>query len=273
MKKLPSNLHCLIDGDILRYEVGFAAEAGWREITGEESVANGGTPPPFDYVRAILEERIDLILAECKTKDFTFYLTEGETFRFKLYDQYKAKRKGNKPWHYLNLTHHMYDVMGATKVTEIEADDAISVAHVARDDTIICSRDKDLRQVPGWFYSWELGRQPAFGPEEIRKTGSLSLSNDRRKLTGTGLPFFYSQVLTGDVVDNIPGLPKWGPVATYQLLVDETKPDILFDAVHDVYAEKGFGDDYLLLQGRLCWMTRSLHEDGTPVLWELGMEE
>ncbi len=32
-------------------------------------------------------------------------------------------------------------------------------------------------------------------------------------------------------------------------------------------------EENLLEQGRLCWMTRRLNEDGSPVLWELGMEE
>jgi 5'-3' exonuclease len=152
----------------------------------------------------------------------------------------------------------------------LEADDAMSILHTERDDTIICSRDKDLRQVPGWSYSWELGRQPSFGPIRISKAGSLSLSEDRKKLTGTGLAFFYSQLLTGDRVDNIPGLPGCGPVAAWNILNPSIEAgEDLFDVVKDLYND----DDYLLEQGKLLWMTRRLHPDGSPVLWEIGMEQ
>ena len=107
-----------------------------------------------------------------------------------------------------------------TKVVEyLEADDQMAIDHIASDgNTILVSRDKDLRQVPGMFYSWELGRQPSFGPEEITKEGRLWLSTDHKKLYGTGLAFFYAQVLMGDTVDNIPGCKNIGPVAAYNML-------------------------------------------------------
>ena len=91
MTKIPTNLVPLIDGDILRYEVGFAAEAGWKAITeGEDNI------PPFHYVEALLLSRIDRILQECETKETPeIFLTEGKTFRYDLAKtkQYKAPRK------------------------------------------------------------------------------------------------------------------------------------------------------------------------------------
>ena len=271
MTKIPTNLVPLIDGDILRYEVGFAAEAGWKAMTeGEDNI------PPFHYVEALLLSRIDRIVQECETKEIPeIFLTEGKTFRYDLAKTkpYKATRKENKPWHYDNLTQYMYGVLNAVRVTGIEADDAIAINHVASPgDTIICSRDKDLRQVPGWCYSWELGRQPSFGPELVTKEGTIRLSDDRKSLKATGLAAFYGQILTGDRVDNIPGLDKCGPVAAYNIL---SHAKDMFSAVEDEYMEGVDGDyeDLLLEQGRLCWMTRRLHEDGSPVLWEIGMEE
>jgi 5'-3' exonuclease len=91
-------------------------------------------------------------------------------------------------------------------------------------------------------------------------------------LKATGLAAFYGQILTGDRVDNIPGLDKCGPVAAYNIL---SHAKDMFSAVEDEYMEGVDGDyeDLLLEQGRLCWMTRKLHEDGSPVLWEIGMED
>lgn len=272
----------LLDGDILRYEIGFAAEVGWKHIVEDEEEL-----PPWDYVKDILHQRINYIEEECKADGWELYLTEGPTFREEIAvtKPYKGTRPDSKPWHFNNLSVYMKDVLGAKVVTGIEADDALTIDHLKDKETILCSRDKDLRQVPGWFYSWELGAQPSFGPVEISKVGSLELSETSKpkKLIGTGFAFFCAQVLMGDPVDNIPGLSKCGPVAAYNILHqvlegggDEDQQCIdLFELTADAYSGTyGPGwDEHLLEQGRLVWMIRKLHEDGSPVLWELGMTE
>jgi len=287
MEKIPTNLVPLIDGDILRYEIGFASETGWRAITEEQE-----TIPPFSYVEGLLLDRLEAI---CRNATgffgpYRIFLTEGKTFRYDLAKtkEYKGTRIEKKPWHYKNLSVYMYDVLGAEIVTGIEADDRMAIEQVSSNgNTIICSRDKDLRQVPGYFYSWELGRQPSFGPICIDRTGDIALSEDRKKINATGLYCFYAQVLMGDKVDNIPGLPGCGPVAAYDWLTDIEDGDALYNSVAEAYINT-YRDEpepegmhlsmtpwecKLLEQGRLCWMTRSLNADGSPVLWELGMEE
>lgn len=277
MTQLPSGLVPLVDGDIIRYEIGFAAEAGWRAMHPEDADAL----PPFDYVADLLDRRVADIQTICKTTETpVLYYTTGPTFRFDIAKKkpYKGNRKENKPWHYDNLTVYLKDILGAVEVTGIEADDQLAMDHVRSGcSTVLCSRDKDLRQVPGWFYSWELGRQPSFGPELITREGWIKLSDKRDKIVGTGLAFFYSQVLTGDPTDNIPGLPGIGPVAAFELLHGKT-PAQQLDAVCEAYFDHYVGDNdlmekELLEQGRLCWLTRRLNEDNSPVLWEIGMEE
>lgn len=289
MMKCPTDLQPLIDGDIIRYEVGFAAETGWKTVKEDPEAI-----PPFDYVAEMLSERLRIIGAECQTdKSPLIFMTEGKTFRYDLAKRkpYKGTRLEKKPWHFDNLTVYLRDVLGAQVVTGIEADDALTIEHLSSEGrTILCSRDKDLRQVPGWFYSWELGHQPSFGPVEITKTGSLTLTEKEKvkadgkkvvdkKLTGTGLAFFYAQVLMGDPTDNIPGLPGCGPVQTYDVVsVQGTDHDpcrAMLERVAAAYQDH-YGNDWeeeLLEQGRLCWMTRRLHPDGNPVLWEIGMTE
>lgn len=150
---------------------------------------------------------------------------------------------------------------------------AIKQTEAQRDGytTIICTRDKDLRQVTGWHYGWELGNQPEYGPFLVEGIGHLTLSKRRDKLLGSGTLFFYAQCLTGDGVDSIPGLPGCGPVKAYQILEGKTTEEEAFQAVYGAY-QAHFGEDAdkeLLEQGRLLWMTRQLNEDGNPVLWEL----
>jgi 5'-3' exonuclease len=265
-------MHALIDADILRYEVGFASEVGWKATTERDEV------PPFDYVKELLDQRIASILSTTEATDFTLFLTEGQTFRYDLAKRtpYKANRKEAKPWHHKNLSAYMKGVYNAQVVTYIEADDAIAIEHTkSPDTTIICSRDKDLRQVPGHFYSWELGRQPSFGPLHIANPGTLELSNDRRSLKGTGYAFFCGQLLVGDRVDSIPGLNKYGPVLAYNLLhpIVEKGCYALIDKVMDLYQEAypDTWEEELLEQGRLLWLIRDVKDNGDLKLWELGM--
>lgn len=273
----------LLDGDILRYEIGFAAEVGWRAITGEEDT------PPWHYVREMLDERISNIMYQTNTSDYCLYITEGETFRYGLAKRkpYKGTRVTKKPFHFKNLTSHMVHVKNTIVVTNIEADDALAIDHISSNGkTVLCSRDKDLRQVPGVFFSWELGKQAGFGPAKIEPLGTLDFTKKPLDLKGTGFAWFCAQVLMGDKVDNIPGLQDCGPRAAWEILREayenpranpETDPDAVaaewITNVKQAY-EVAYGHDAeeeLLEQGRLCWITRRLNEDRTPELWEIGM--
>lgn len=269
-------MKALIDGDILRYEIGFAAEAGWRNICNNADILV--TLPPWRYVQYLLDLRIADIQIATSSTSYTLYLSEGDCFRKEIatVKPYKGTRKGVKPWHFKNLTVYMVDVLEAKVVQYLEADDALAIDHVAsKGNTILCSRDKDLRQVPGLFYSWELGRQPSFGPVEITEPGSLHLDIAKKKLTGTGFAFFCSQLITGDTVDNIPGLPGQGPVAAYNLLCDEVDKEEMFAAVKGEYIAE-YGNEWeerMVEQGRLLWMVRRYDGEGEPVIWDLGVRE
>jgi hypothetical protein len=262
-------IKALIDGDIIRYEVGFGAETMAKSM--------GSALPSWDMVDAFLEARLSEILAATKATSYQLYMTEGKTFRFALAQSrpYKGQRVEKKPWHFANMTAHMANVLGAQVVQHVEADDQLAIDHLASGGTtVLCSRDKDLRQVPGLFYSWELGHQPSFGPVLIDSLGSLTLKDGKSpKLTGTGYMFFCAQMLMGDPTDNIPGLPGYGPVAAYELLKDCQTREACAGVVEDEYNLEGHDYDYFLEQGRLCWITRRLHPDGSPVLWEKGMIE
>lgn len=253
----------LVDADVLVYEVGFAAEAGWQQAGF----------PPFDYAAELLDNRLANICAIVEaSQPPKLYLTGPDNFRFDIAKRtpYKA-RVGNKPWHYKNIKAYMRSKYDVTISEGMEADDLMSLEQTRSSDrTIICTRDKDLRQVPGWHYGWELGNQPQFGPLLIETKGSVQLSGDRKKLSGTGLMFFYAQCLTGDKVDSIPGLDGMGAVGAFNILDGCKDTYTAFRRVQEAYrATYGDrGDEELLEQGRLLWMTRELHPDGRPKLWE-----
>ena len=278
-------MKALIDADVLVYEIGFGCETGWQ---GDES-------PPWNYVAKLFDLRVANINALVgATEPPLLFLSGPKNFRNDLAvtKVYKGTRRDHKPYHYSNITAYIKGMWEHVVSDGIEADDLMCIYQTIEENkrppvssgidyhpnaTIICSRDKDLRQCPGWHFSWELGKQPQFGPEFVDIQGWIKLdrTGSSPKIVGTGLSFFYAQLLTGDVVDNIPGLPGCGAVKAFKILDKcDSHEDMLSTIIQEyqnVYkAFKNGWTNRLIEQGRLLWMVRRLNNDGSPVMWNIG---
>lgn len=277
----------LIDADILLHEVGWSGQFKDKE-TGEEILFD------FDRVADILDDKIRVICDEVEASEPpTLFVTNNEklneqlnkerkwqgleplpyipTFRYELAKTkpYKGTRKNPKPFHFYNLLAYMnfnYDLVVARD--GLEADDLICQTQYRKVsnpfyDTIICSRDKDLRICPGWHYSWECGKQAAIGPVETDELGWLEFP-EKKDVIGYGKAFFYYQMLVGDAADNIPGLPKYGAAKARKLLADCKSEEDYFNTVKQLYKEEGMSKDYFLEQANLLWMQL---EEGVPYVF------
>lgn len=272
----------LIDGDILLHEIGWSGEFKDKE-TGEAVLL------PFERVAEILDDKIRLI---CEDVDATLppiiFISDSEqvckmhnrcrkleglepiefipNFRYDVAKTkpYKGNRKNPKPFHFYNIIAYLmykYDVV----VSEdgYEADDMMCIEQKVRlGETIICTRDKDLRICPGWHFSWECGKQKAIGPVYTDRLGNLVAEvNEQGKVIkryGYGMKFFYYQMLAGDSADNIPGLPKYGEVKAFNLLDPIDNEWEIYKAVQAAYIEI-IGDnakEYFMEQANLLWMTQ-----------------
>jgi hypothetical protein len=271
----------LIDADVLRYEVGSVGEKFNKETGGLEIRS-------FDFVKEVFDDRIKTITEGANASSATLFLTGDRTthrmasrsgvleeeFRPNFREGiakgkvYKGTRKQDKPFHWINLTAYILSQPDVVVANACEADDIISIEHRQNpNETIICTRDKDLRMVPGWHYGWECGKQPEFGPVEYDALGTIELirSKSGNKIKGGGFKFFGAQLLTGDVVDNIGGLRGVGPVGAAELLSDCTSEREVFDAVKRHYEEVA-GDNWkelLTEQCSLLWIIRERNPDRT----------
>lgn len=273
----------LVDADILRYEIGSAGEYDDKE-TGEHIIRD------FDLVKQMFSDRIEQIKTGSGSTDHILFLTGDRAthsmaarsgvgniqgpyqpnFREALAEGkvYKGTRKQDKPFHWINLTAHILSLENISISNACEADDIIGIEHTLRPrETIICTRDKDLRMVPGFHYGWECGRQPEFGPVEYDALGKIELvrSKSGNKIKGGGFKFFGAQLLTGDVVDNIGGLRGVGPVKAAELLSHLSSEREVFDTVRHYYEEVA-GDDWKKLLTEQCgllWIVRERNEDGS----------
>ena len=251
---------------------------------------------PFDFVREVFDERIRTILEGSESTDYTLFLT-GDKSTNNVYARsgirdikrdfipnfrealakgkvYKGTRKQDKPFHWLNLTAYIL-AQGLSEPERViisngcEADDqiAITAGQMDRGSYVICSRDKDLRMVPGLHYGWECGKQPEFGPLEYDSVGTINLvrSKSGNKIQGGGWAFFCAQLLTGDVVDNIGGLSGTGPVKAFELLQNCTSDREYFSTVIREYQTR-YGPSWkeaLAEQCSLLWIVRERNEDGS----------
>lgn len=258
-------MKALIDADVLVYSCAFACQ----QKTDEGLILKDVTE-----VNALVDRSIkDICGAVYATEEPSLYLTGSGNFRFKAAKSrpYKGNRKQLKPHYYSYIRAYLQSQWGAVVVNGMEADDALAIHQTSRlgaKDTIICSIDKDLRQVEGWHYSWESGRAGSKGPDLVSKIGSLTLKGPK-KLVGSGSLFFYSQLLTGDSTDTYDGLQGCGPIRAFNILEGAETEEEMYTRVLEAYTSK-YGEEAeerLYEQAQLAWMVRHLNEDGSPMFW------
>jgi 5'-3' exonuclease len=83
-------------------------------------------------------------------------------------------------------------------------------------DAVIVSIDKDFKQVPGLLYNPTKDEWTEVSEEE-------------------GLLFFYTQLLTGDRVDNIQGVNKIGPKTAEKILEGASTKEEMWKSCLEAY--------------------------------------
>lgn len=300
----------LVDADILLYEIGFSSE---QKVDGEV------VPNSWEFAQDLLDKRINLICDEVEaTEPPLLFLTNTkrinkilnkkrvrdnvepkeyvENFRISVADsikkgdvdskEYKSGRAATKPFHFYNLLAYILGTYDTVINEEgLEADDAMVSYQYTRwkqglKDTILCSRDKDIRQCPGFHYSWEVGAQASIGPLDVDELGWLEHKNEGErdakgrlkpaKIFGVGSKFFYYQMLVGDSVDAIAGIKGRGAVFAYNLLKDTPTERECYELVAEKYLQ-AWGDRWkekMRQQSELLWMVREFDDNGEKVKWK-----
>lgn len=199
----PERMHALIDGDPLIYAAGFASDAAAKarvirdlgEDGYEEYVEMEGAPyEPLHHAIHGLNMMVNSIMDKADATRRTIYLSHPVNYREQMFPEYKTNRDvTHKPYWAEELKDYLLEHGAIFSAEGDEADDALGIAQsrAKAGTTIICSLDKDLDQIPGLHYNWSKTRKEdgVYEVDEIE-----------------GLRFFYTQMLTGDGTDNIPGM-------------------------------------------------------------------
>ena len=209
----------IIDADILCYRVGFASEDSSEAVC----------------LARVTELVNSIVFKELRCDDYRAYITGRRNYRNEIAvtAPYKGNRKDNaKPKHYVAIRKHLQR-LGAELIEDQEADDSVAIDATASGGWIV-SIDKDLDQVAGWHYNFVKHEEYYVTEEE-------------------GLLNFYTQILTGDRVDNIIGLHGIGPKKAEKLLKDCKTERELYDACLKAYD----GDELRVIENaNLLWLRR-----------------
>lgn len=223
----------LIDGDVLLHS------ALWKTTSIEEAK----TKLQFTYeewmTQAFLENSIIALGVA------------SDNYRLNLYPEYKHsvsrdKSREKQVSHKKDLWKFLSKWENTAVCSGIEADDQIGIWKTQLgDDAVIVSVDKDLRQLGGrFFYS------------KLHKYRSYIVTQEEADR------FFLSQMLTGDPMDHIPGIPGLGPKKVELIVQSEPTVEALSERVIDEY-KKRFGDEwesYFLSNGKMLFIQRC-HND------------
>jgi len=239
----------LIDGDIIAYSVGFAAK-----------------DEPLSYALHSAKKMVENIQEASGGTERQVFLTGSNNFRKEVatLQEYKGNRKQPKPPHHAEIRDYLVSAQDAIVVDDYEADDALGIIQYnppEGKDTIICTIDKDLDMIAGKHYCWRGKREGLYGVSQVEA--------DR---------FFYTQLLTGDSGDNIPGLYKYTSAkATTKVkkpLEYMTDPIEMYEYVRGVYHRNAsYGtnfpiepDDFIEEIGKLLWIQRQPNQMWTSPL-------
>lgn len=219
----------LVDGDIVVYRAGFAADQTMYEVyVGEDHATPAFSSTSMKDVKKWLigndvqEYEISRSPAQ---KDISASLAGARDILYGLYEKFKptamvvyvdgkgnfrhdiatyAKYKGNRddmrrPNHFNEIRNYLCKHHGAYLVDDQETDDALGIAQ--GESSIICSIDKDLKQIPGKHYNWVRDELTHVTFDQAERT-------------------LYKQVLTGDKSDNIIGIHGVGDKTAEKILGD-----------------------------------------------------
>lgn len=215
----------IIDADSILYRVAAACE--------DESLETAQ-----DSLRGFLWESVH---KPTQCTKYIFCLSGGESGRSEkaFTKPYKGQRSKEKPKHLKALREYLTEEYKALTVGEYEADDVvIAIYEKYRGYALLMGIDKDAKQLAGAHYNYV-------------KQEFFTISDRESQ------QYFFTQMLTGDSVDNIPGVPRVGAKGAEKLFAEN--PDVPpAKLVWEMYKDKGLDWDYYEEQYYLLRMQRDI---------------
>jgi DNA polymerase-1 len=160
---------------------------------------------------------------------------------------YKGHRNRKKPCGYKRVINKLKEDYHVVVMPKLEADDAIGIYATKEQGHIICSPDKDMRQIPGDLYDLS--------------EGVVTITKEE------GDRWHLIQTMAGDQTDGYAGVPTIGVKRADAIL---TEKGATWKTVLETFLEKGLTEEDALKNARLAKILQVEDYDFTnqePRLW------
>lgn len=235
-----------IDGDMVVYRAGFASET---EIKWEDDIWTLQSSEP--EMKVIVDDMIEYAVDQTKADDYLMVFSDKRNFRYNIFPEYKANRKGKrKPLGLKAITDWAFETHNGVRKNNLEADDVIGMLCCSNDNYVAVSGDKDFGTLNCEWFNF-LKQETSHTTQEEADYNHLA------------------QAMSGDSVDGFSGAKGIGAVTAMKLL---DKHGATWSTVVDAYESKGQTEEDALLNARLSYILRSPKEynekEGEITLWK-----
>ena len=179
--------------------------------------------------------------------DSILFFSDSINFRKSIDPAYKGHRNRKKPCGYKRVINKLKEEYNVVVMPTLEADDAMGIYATKEPGHIICSPDKDMRQIPGDLF------------DLTQEVSTITPEGGRR--------WHLIQTMAGDQTDGYAGVPGIGIKRAAELL---SKHGDNWKTVVDAFAEKGLDESAALQNARLAKILQCEDYDFTnqePRLW------
>ena len=273
----------LIDGDVMAYQACYTRyERTANNVDGVQRIqldADGKRVPleftteeDSRYLRTCWEnfkKNVGLVCDRFYCSEVLIAIKGRDNYRDLLYPEYKLPRvnsdnSGKLAPFVKNIRNLAEFELEAVPAHGREADDLLRIwsneARAAGQDFIVFSNDKDLRCIPGKHFIVNFDKT---------KEALIEVSEHDARVN------YYTQLLKGDMTDNIPGLPGIGPAKASSrvadCITDADFQEVVVGSYIEFYDDQWY--DYFLSNGKLIHIQNHLDDyfdcSDWPIVQEL----
>ena len=215
----------LVDADYVVYKccAGAETEIDWGDdvilVTSKFSEA-------YANVRRELLKIINNFLWD--VPELILFFSDSVNFRKSIQPAYKGHRQRKKPCGYKRVINQLKTEYEVILMPTLEADDALGIYATNNPDCVICSPDKDMRQIPGRLFD---------------------MSEMMNVEKAEGEKWHLVQTLAGDQTDGYAGVPGIGIKRAITLFEEK---GYSWETVVQAFAQKDLSEDVALENARLA---------------------
>ena len=231
----------LVDADYVVYKCCASAES---EIDfGEDVIV---VTSKFSDAFNCVKRELKKIAQNFFDPEFILFFSDSKNFRKSIQPAYKGHRNRKKPCGYKRVINQLKTEYQVIVMPTLEADDALGIYATANPGNVICSPDKDMRQIPGQLF-------------DMKETMSVNEAE--------GAKWHLIQTLAGDQTDGYAGVPGIGVKRAVSLFEEK---GYSWKTVREAFADKDLSEEVALENARLARILQCTDydvENQQPILW------